>query len=104
MAPTQVDPDSISTWLSTPPQVKSSMSINAVKKFLPNNNFLLSKQSYANGPVKCLFTARRCVLSRFMLEEEAHGILPMCVQYVCETFLLQFTEKEGGGPLKRQHF
>lgn len=27
------------------------------QKFLPNNNFSLSKQSYANRPVKCLFTA-----------------------------------------------
>lgn len=67
------------------------------QKFLPNNNFSLSKQSYANRPVKCLFTASWCVFSRLYWRRKHMGICSMCVQYVCETSLLQFTEKKDGG-------
>lgn len=74
------------------------------QKFLPNNNFSLSKQSYANRPVKCLFTARWCVLSRLYWRRKHMWICSMCVQYVCETSLLQFTEKEMGVSLKVAFF
>lgn len=73
------------------------------QKFLPNNNFSLSKQSYANRPVKCLFTARWCVFSRLYWRKHM-WICSMCVQYVCETSLLQFTEKEMGVSLKVAFF
>lgn len=55
------------------------------QKFLPNNNFSLSKQSYANRPVKCLFTTRWCVFSRLYWRRKHMGICSMGVQYVCET-------------------
>lgn len=56
-----------------------------LKKFLPDNNFSMSKQSYVNGPVKCLLTT--CdVCSLFYMGER------MCVQYVCVDVQKPFTE------------